>query len=290
MRYAFIEEQRTQHCVRRMCTLLSVSPAGYYEWRGRPLSARAMVDEELRSAIVRVHADSRRTYGRPRIHAKLCAEGQHVGAKRVRRLMKAAGIAGIRPRRFRRTTDSAHALPIASNVLARSFDVMQIAQTNTAWAGDITYLPTREGWLYLAVVLDLVSRRVIGWSMDTTMERKLVVTALRSAITNRRPKSGTLFHSDRGSQYASEEFAALLATHGMIPSMSRTGNCWDNAVVESFFGSMKTELGDPIFESRAAARAVVFEYIEVWYNRKRLHSTLGYVSPEQYESSLPKAA
>lgn len=290
MRYAFIEEQRTQHCVRRMCTLLNVSPAGYYEWRGRPLSARAIVDAQLRSAIVRVHADSRRTYGRPRIHAKLRAEGQHVGAKRVRRLMKAADIAGIRPRRFRRTTDSAHALPVANNVLARSFDVTQIAHTNAVWAGDITYLPTCEGWLYLAVVLDLVSRRVVGWSMDTTMERKLVVTALRSAITNRRPKSGTIFHSDRGSQYASEEFTALLATHAMIPSMSRTGNCWDNAVVESFFGSMKTELGDPIFENRAAARAAIFEYIEVWYNRKRLHSTLGYVSPEQYESSLPKAA
>ncbi len=290
MRYAFIEEQRTQHCVRRMCNLLNVSPAGYYEWRGRPLSARAIADTQIRASIERVHADSRRTYGRPRIHAKLSAEGQHVGAKRVRRLMKAAGIAGIQPRRFRKTTDSAHALPIANNVLARSFNVTQIAHTNSVWAGDITYVPTREGWLYLAVVLDLASRRVIGWSMDTTLERKLVITALRSAIANRRPKPGTIFHSDRGSQYASEDFTEVLAAHRLVQSMSRKGDCWDNAVVESFFGSMKTELGDPIFESRAVARASIFEYIAVWYNRKRLHSTLGYVSPEQYESSLPKAA
>jgi len=290
MRYAFIEEQRTQHCVRRMCNLLKVSPAGYYEWRGRPLSSRAIADVEIRSAIVRVHAESRRTYTRPRIHAKLSAEGRHVGAKRVRRLMKAAGVAGIRPRRFRKTTDSDHGHPVAKNVLARAFDVKQIAQTNHVWAGDITYVPTREGWLYLAVVLDLVSRRVIGWSMDSTMDRKLVITALRSAIANRRPKRGTLFHSDRGSQYASAEFTELLALHGIVASMSRKGDCWDNAVVESFFGSLKTELGDPIFESRSTARAAIFEYIEVWYNRQRLHSTLNYLSPEQYESSLPKAA
>lgn len=279
-----------QHSVRRMCEALDVSPAGYYEWRGRPPSARALADVDLRALIVRVHAESRRTYGRPRIHAELSAEGTRVGSKRVRRLMKAAGIEGIRPRRFRKTTDSSHGLPIAENVLAREFDVTQIGETNRIWAGDITYIPTREGWLYLAVVLDLVSRRVIGWSMSTTMERGIVLAALRCALRNRRPKAGAMFHSDRGSQYASADFTKILKKHGILASMSRKGDCWDNAVVESFFGSMKTELGDPIWESRAAARAALFEYIEIWYNRKRRHSTLRYLSPEQYESTLPKAA
>jgi putative transposase len=237
-----------------------------------------------------VHAESRRTYGRPRIHAELTAQGLGVGQKRVGRLMKKAGIAGIRPRRFRKTTDSGHALPIAENTLARQFDVVQIGEKNRVWAGDITYLPTREGWLYLAVVLDLVSRRVIGWSMQATMERSLVINALKSAIKNRRMTHGTLFHSDRGSQYASEDFRDVLKAHGMKASMSRKAECWDNAVVESFFGTMKTELGDPIWESRATARAAIFDYIEIWYNRKRRHSTLGYVSPEQYESTLPNAA
>lgn len=290
MKYAFIEEQRTQHSVRRMCELLGVSPAGYYEWRGRPPSPRALVDATLAADIKRVHAESRRTYGRPRIHAELAAQGMRIGQKRIGRLMKKAGIAGIRPRRFRKTTDSGHALPIAENVLARKFDVVEIAEKNRVWAGDITYLPTREGWLYLAVVLDLVSRRVIGWSMQATMERTLVIDALTSAIKRRRMTHGTLFHSDRGSQYASEDFRGVLKAHGMNASMSRKAECWDNAVVESFFGTMKTELGDPIWESRAIARAAIFDYIEIWYNRTRRHSTLGYVSPEQYESSLPIAA
>ena len=279
-----------QHSVRRMCELLSVSPAGFYEWRGRPPSPRALEDASLAAEIKRVHAESRRTYGRPRIHAELAAQGLRIGQKRVARLMKKAGIAGIRPRRFRKTTDSGHALPIAENTLARKFDVLEIAEKNRVWAGDITYLPTREGWLYLAVVLDLASRRVIGWSMQATMERSLVIDALTSAIKSRRMTHGTLFHSDRGSQYASEDFRAVLRANGMEASMSRKAECWDNAVVESFFGTMKTELGDPIWESRAIARAAIFDYIEIWYNRKRRHSTLRYVSPEQYESSLPIAA
>ena len=289
MKYAFIEEQRTQHSVHRMCKLLGVSPAGYYEWRGRSPSRRAVVDADLVADITRVHTESRRTYGRPRIHAELAAQGLRISQKRVGRLMKKAGIVGIRPRRFRKTTDSGHALPIAENALARQFDVVEIAAKNRVWAGDITYLPTREGWLYLAVVLDLVSRRVIGWSMQATMERTLVIDALTSAIRSRRATHGTLFHSDRGSQYASEDFRAVLKAHGMKASMSRKAECWDNAVVESFFGTMKTELGDPIWESRAIARAAIFDYIEIWYIVRR-HSTLGYVSPEQYESLLPIAA
>ncbi len=188
------------------------------------------------------------------------------------------------------TTDSGHDLPIAENALARKFDVVEIAKTNRVWAGDITYIPTREGWLYLAVVLDLVSRRVIGWSMQTTMERTIVIDAVQAAIKSRRDTNGTLFHSDRGSQYASEDFRGVLRANGLKPSMSRKAECWDNAVVESFFGTMKTELGDPVWETRAIARAAIFDYIEIWYNRKRRHSTLGYVSPEQYESMLPIAA
>lgn len=273
-----------------MCLLLEVSPAGYYEWRGRPQSARALENKTLRTQIVQAHAESRGSYGRPRIHAELRAQGVTIGINRIGRLMKAAGIKGIAPRRFRKTTDSGHALPIAENLLDRRFEVKEIAGRNRVWAGDITYLPTREGWLYLAVVIDLGSRRVIGWSMSASMERSLVINALRMAIRNRRSTKGTIFHSDRGSQYASEDFRNLLNLSGMRASMSRKAECWDNACVESFFGSMKRELGDPIWESRAIARAAVFDYIVIWYNRKRRHSTLGYVSPEEYESSLPTAA
>jgi putative transposase len=290
VKYAFIEEQRTNHRVRRMCELLVVSRAGFYEWRGRPLSKRARANAELQETVIGIHTASRGTYGRPRIHAELVATGTKVGAKRVGHIMKAAGIAGMQPRRFRKTTDSAHALPIAENKLARGFDVAEIGGKNRVWAGDVTYLQTREGWLYLAVVLDLFSRRVIGWSMGTTMQRELVIDALTAALRDRRPPIGTMFHSDRGSQYASAAFRKELTKHGMTASMSGKGECWDNAVVESFFGSMKTELGDPIWESKVLARAAVFDYIETWYNSRRRHSTLGYLSPEQFESKLPIAA
>jgi transposase InsO family protein len=204
--------------------------------------------------------------------------------------MRKAGISGVQRRAFRRTTDSDHSLPIAENVVARKFDVEAIAGKNRIWAGDITYIPTREGWLYLAIVLDLVSRRVIGWSMNSTIDTELVVSAMRAAIVSRKPPTGTIFHSDRGSQYASNDFRKLLNQFGFVQSMSRKGNCWDNAVSESFFGSLKADLGDPVYETREIARAKIFEYIEVWYNRERRHSTLGYRSPEDYESTLPTAA
>jgi len=290
VKYAFIEEQRAHHSVHRMCHLLEVSKSGFYEWCDRPLSPRAAANKTLANHILRIHVESKERYGRPRIHAELRAEGFAVNEKRVGKLMKARGIEGIRPRRFRKTTDSAHDLPIAANLLERKFDVAEIRQPNRVWAGDITYLPTREGWLYLAVVIDLASRLVVGWSMKTTMDRSLVIDAMRDAIRRRRATSGTIFHSDRGSQYASEEFRDLLETCGLKPSMSRKGDCWDNACVESFFGSMKRELGDPIWESRVIAQAAIFEYIEIWYNRIRRHSTLDYKSPEEYDSSLPIAA
>jgi putative transposase len=218
-----------------------------------------------------------------------------VGLEYTRCCIKWAGesgldIAGVRRRQFRKTTNSQHALPIAPNVLAREFNVEMIGAPNRVWAGDITYIQTREGWLYLAVVLDLYSRRVVGWSMGSSMQTDLVVRALQSALWKRRPGRGVMFHSDRGCQYASAEYRALLMKYGMIASMSRKGDCWDNAVVESFFGSMKTELGDPIWDTRADARAMIFDYIEIWYNRERLHSTLNYCSPETFESQLPIAA
>jgi transposase InsO family protein len=204
--------------------------------------------------------------------------------------MKRVGITGVRPRPFRRTTDSNHAFPIAENVVARNFDIKTIGNKNRIWAGDIIYVPIREGWLYLAVVLDLFSRRVIGWSMSSTIDTELVVGAMKAAIDSRRPSAGTIFHSDRGSQYASNDFRDLLKTFGFVQSMSRKGNCWDNAVSESFFGSLKSDLGDPVYESRAVARAQIFGYTEVCYNRERRHSTLGYLGPEDYGSQLPTAA
>jgi putative transposase len=290
VKYAFIDGQRTQHPVRRLCELLEVSSAGYYEWRGRPCSFRSTQDERLRAEIVRVHAASRKTYGRPRIHAELREQGLKVGAKRIARLMKTSGIHGVRPRRFVRTTDSKHPHPIAENILARTFDPNVIGGVNRVWAGDITYLPTREGWLYLAVVLDLGSRRVVGWSMESTMHDDLVIAALDAALRQRRPQDEVLFHSDRGSQYASHDFRATANRHNIRLSMSGKGDCWDNAVVESFFGTLKTELGDPVWPTRDAARSAVFNYIETWYNLRRRHSALGYVSPNQYESLLPIAA
>jgi transposase InsO family protein len=273
-----------------MCNLFDVSPAGFYEWRGRAPSARACSDAVLRGEIVDIHEDSRRTYGRPRIHAELADRGVRVGAKRVARLMQSAKIQGVRRRRFVRTTNSQHDQPIAPNILERTFDPSAIGDINRVWAGDITYVPTREGWLYLAVVLDLGSRRVVGWSMSDSMRDELVIAALDAATKARKPSKPLLFHSDRGSQYASRAYRALTRRRGIIQSMSRKGDCWDNAAVESFFGTLKAELRDPIWDTRSAARTAIFDYIETWYNRRRRHSTLGYVSPMQYESSLPIAA
>ena len=290
MKYAFIAGQRTQFPVRKLCAAVGVSRAGYYEWRGRCPSARSSADAALAITIAEIHRESRGTYGRRRVHAELCAREIAAGKHRVARLMRRADLRGITPRAFRKTTNSKHTLPIAENLLSQQFAVEQIGAANHVWAGDITYLSTREGWLYLAIVLDLGSRRVVGWSMRETMRTELVTEALEGALRDRRPRPGALFHSDRGSQYASEAFRGMLAAHGMTASMSATGMCWDNAAVESWFGRMKTELGDPIWESRDAARAAVFEYIEIWYNRRRRHSTLGYLTPIEYESRLPIAA
>ena len=287
MRFAFIQGHVTEHRITTMCRVLAVSKAGYYAWVHRPPSARATADAQLTAAIQAIHRTSRGTYGSPRVHAELTAHGQRHGAKRIARLMRADGLRAKARRRFRVTTNSQHAHPIAPNVLARQFAVAPAGAPNRVWVGDITYLPTRAGWLYLAIVLDLASRRVIGWAMRHTLEGALTCEALTMALTRRRPGPGVLHHTDRGSQYAADDYRALLTAHGMACSMSRVGDCWDNAVAESFFATLKRELADDAdWLTRDEARTAVFEYIEVWYNRQRRHSSLGYRSPVAYELHL----
>jgi putative transposase len=266
-----------------MCRVLMVSRAGYYAWCSRPASSRAQRDATLRFHIVGSHARSRKRYGsRPILH-DLRAMGERASRKRIVRIMREEGISGKCPRAFRFTTKSNHRLPIAQNLLDRRFAPTEIGALNLVWTSDITYLRTRDGWLYLAVIIDLFSRRVIGWSMSHSLESRIVLDALQMAADRRGIDQAVLIHSDRGVQYASEAVQRFYDRHDMICSMSRKGNCWDNAVAESFFGTLKRELDDPIFESRESARAIIFEYIEIWYNRQRRHSTLGYVSPEQFE-------
>jgi putative transposase len=287
VRYACIRRHTESYPVALMCRVLAVSRAGYYAWTRRAPSVRAQTDDRLAVEIRAVYRRSRETYGSPRVHAELRAQGLRCGRKRVARVMQTAGLVARRRRRYRVTTQSVHAHPVAANTLARQFAVAAVGAPDRVWVGDITYLPTREGWLYLAVVLDLVSRRVIGWAMQHTLERSLALAALHIALARRHPAPGVLHHSDRGSQYACGAYREMLTAAGMMCSMSRKGDCWDNAVAESFFATLKTELVDGAeWATREDARAAVFEYIEVWYNRHRRHSVLGYVSPVQYEQQL----
>jgi transposase InsO family protein len=274
-----------------MCRVLVVSAAGFYAWLTRAPSARAIADERLMLNIRVAHAQSDGTYGAPRIQRDLRDDGLAVGTKRVARLMRHAGLVGEpRHRRGPRTTDSAHADPVAPNVLARQFAINGVRRLDRVWVSDLTYVPTREGWLYLAVVLDLASRRVVGWAMGPSLEVGLALAALRMATAARRPRTGLLHHSDRGSQYACAEYTAALTGHGMLASMSRKGDCWDNAVAESFFATLDRELiVRRDWRTRADARQAIFQYIETWYNRRRRHSTLGYVSPAQYETRMQAA-
>jgi len=292
VRYACIARHRGEYPVRLMCRVLVVSPAGFYAWLTRAPSARAIADERLMLNIRVAHERSDRTYGAPRIQRDLRDDGLAVSTKRVARLMRQARLAGEPGhRRAPRTTDSAHADPVAPNVLARQFDVNGVRRLDRVWVSDLTYVPTREGWLYLAVVLDLASRRVVGWGMGPSLEVGLALGALRMAIAARRPPAGLLHHSDRGSQYTCAEYTAVLAAHGMLASMSRKGDCWDNAVAESFFATLERELiARRDWRTRAEARQAIFQYIEIRYNRVRRHSTLGYVSPAQYETQLRSAA
>jgi putative transposase len=272
--------------VAQMCRVLGVSRSGYYAWRSRKPSAAAVRREELTAEAQQIHAEVKGRYGSPRIHAKLVARGHACSVNFVAKLMQEAGIAAKTKRKFKQTTDSNHSMPVAQNVLDREFGP---AEPNASWVADITYVPTREGWLYLAVVEDLFSRMVVGWSMAETMTSRLVVDALEMALARRLTPQGSLSsglvtHSDRGSQYASEHYQRRLAEEGITCSMSRRGNCWDNAPMESFFASLKKELiHHEDYATREQTRASIFEYIEAFYNRVRRHSSLGYVAPEEFE-------
>ena len=285
MKFAFIKEHVAAYPVEVACDALGVSRSGYYAWLDRPESARAKRREELAAAIARVHGENRGVYGSPRVHQALLAEGESACVNTVADIMQEQEIrAKTRPKFVPRTTDSRHEQPVVGNVLDRQFDA---ERPNEKWVVDITYIPTGEGWLYLAGVLDLCSRKIVGWSMADHMEATLVSDALRMAIAGRSPGEGLLHHSDRGSQYASDDYMHLLQTHGVEVSMSGVGQCWDNAAMESFWATLKTELvHHERYATRDQARASIFEYMEVFYNRKRLHSSLGYVSPEQFEAGL----
>jgi len=282
--YRFIDQHKDRWPVRLLCEALGVCHAGYYAWRQRPASAQQQWHDTLLVEIRAIHAEFKARYGSPRIHTELRARGHSCCVNTVARLMRDNGIRAKTARKFRvRTTDSGHDLPVADNLLDRQFNP---SEANEAWVADITYIPTREGWLYLAAVEDLYSRKVVGWAMAEHMESRLVVDALELAVQRRLPGAGLLSHSDRGSQYASEHYQVLLARHGITCSMSRQADCWDNAPMESFFASLKKELvHDADFATRAEARAAIFEYIEVFYNNQRRHSSLGYVSPAEYEQS-----
>lgn len=281
MRFAFVEAEKARFPVAMMCRVLEVSRAGYYAWRTRTAAVRETEDRRLAVEIASIHAESRQRYGSPRVHAELRGRGKNTSRKRVARLMRQQGLRARQKRRFRTTTDSAHALPVAGNILKRDFAV---EAPNRTWVTDITYIWTHEGWLFLVVILDLFSRRVVGWSMSARITRRLALDALSMALRRRQPPRGLIHHSDRGSQYASGEYRRTLAANGIVCSMSRRGDCWDNAVAESFFSTIKLEL---VYENdwatRAAARAAIFEYLEVFYNGERRHSSLGYLSPVAFE-------
>ena len=281
MRFRFVEAEKAYYPIRLICRCLAVSRSGYYAWRRRLPSARARQDARLRVEIAASHSASRRTYGSPRILRDLREEGHCVSRKRVARLMRELGLEGRRKRRFRSTTDSRHRFPVAPNVLMRDFHV---EAPNTAWVTDITYLATLDGWLYLAVILDLYSRRVVGYALSERIDRELVLEALREALMRRPGARDLVHHSDRGSQYASHDYRNALDQAGITCSMSRRGNCWDNAVAESFFGTLKTELLYELpLQTNEATRSAVVDYIEAFYNVRRRHSSLDYQSPVEYE-------
>lgn len=288
--YPFIEaEKAAVRNVARTCALLEVSRAAYYQWRRQVPSARQRRDTELGDRIVAIHGESRETYGAPRVHQQLRREGVACGKKRVARLMGERGLRGRCRRRFKRTT-IADANPQIPDLVRRGFGPRGLVP-NRIWVGDISYLRTWEGWAYVATVIDLASRRVVGFAVANEMRASLVCEALQRAIAARRPAPGLIFHSDRGSQYTAREFRKLLARYGIIQSLARPGQCWDNAVAESFFATLKTELiTRHSWPTRAALRTAVFEFIEVFYNRKRLHSALGYRSPAEYETHHLTAA
>ena len=282
MRFRFIEDRRADYPVRLLCDVLGVSPAGYYAWRLRPESRRSAANRDLVDDIRRVHRDTRGRYGSPRIHVELKAQGRGASRGRIERLMRRQGIRAIMPRPRRvRTTDSRHDLPIAPNLLDRNFIA---TAANQIWLADITYIETDQGWLYLAAVMDLYTRRIVGWAMAHHLRADLPLAALRMAISAQRPSAGLIHHSDRGVQYASTDYRKLMQSAGLRASMSRKGDCYDNAPMESFFHTLKTELvHHRHYATRAEATRDIFAYIEGFYNRTRRHSAIGYISPIEME-------
>ena len=288
MSYAFIRGHVAAFPVQVMCEALGVSRSGYCAWAGRPESARAAADRDPAAEVRVAHEASRGRHGSPRVHAELRAHGRRVGRERVARLMRGMGLSARRKRRFRRTTDSTHAFPVAPNLLGRDFTA---GAPGRVWLADLTCIWTAEGWLCLAVVLDLFSRRVVGWAMADHLGHELALAALDMAIARERPEPGLLHHSDRGVQFAAHEYRKRLRLHGMLCSMSRKGDCWDNAPMESFFATLKGELVEERdYLTRDEARADVFQYVEGFYNRRRLHSGLGYLTPEQKMAAFQAAA
>lgn len=288
MRFAFIQAHAYLWRITTMCRVLEVSRAGYYAWRVRPLCERRKTDHLLTEQIQAIQTDVKRRYGSPRVRAELAALGYPAGKHKVARLMREAGVLARTSKRYRVTTNSAHQEPVAPNLLARQFNV-EDHRVDQTWAADLTYIPTDQGWLFLAVLLDLASRRVVGWALSKRITQALTLSALRMALLHRGTR-GMVHHSDRGAQYASRTYQQLLASAGCQTSMSRVGDCWDNAVVESFFGTLTKELlGDRPFATHDEARRELVEFIEIWYNRKRRHSSLGYRSPVDYETQLLRA-
>lgn len=281
MRYQLVDIEKKVYPIILICDVMRVSRSGYYSWRSREKSSRQLEDEQLIPIVKEAARVSRGAYGTRRIVEELKENGHPCGRYKARRLMKLAGVTTLRKKKFKVTTDSNHKLPVSPNFLGRKFGV---SAPDRVWVSDITYLWTSEGWLYLAVVLDLFQRKVVGWSMSHRITKQLVMNSLRMSIWQRRLESGLIFHSDRGSQYCSHDFLKMLKTHSMTSSMSRKGNCWDNAVAESFFGSLKTErVYFTKYNTREEARRDVVDYIEMFYNSKRRHSYLGYLSPMAFE-------
>jgi putative transposase len=290
VKYAFISAEKVAFSVAAICRLLAVSPSGYFAAQKRPRSLHARRDEELSKQVAAAHLGSKRRYGSPRVHADLQAAGEQVGRKRVARLMRERKLVGRMRRRFRTTTNSKHSFPIAPNLLGRRFTAVA---PDRAWVTDITFLWTAQGWLYLAVILDLFSRRVVGWATSRNVDRYLALAALDMALTKRRPPTGLVHHSDRGSTYASTDYRKALETRGIECSMSRSGDCWDNAVAESFFATLKCEMDSADdLESWAGANISIGEYIDGFYNPQRRHSAISYKSPIEFEllHSVKKAA
>lgn len=288
MRFAFIHAEKASFPIAPMCRLLDVTRQGYYAYANRPPSARVRADAELCEAVREVFAEAGETYGSPRVHRELKKRGTHVGKRRIERAMRGMGLTPPRPRRHHKTTVQDPTHPAAPNELARDF---RATRPNERWVTDITYVWTLEGWAYVAVILDLFSRAVVGWAVDATLATSLPLAALRTALHRRRPEAKLLHHSDRGCQYTSAEYRSALAALDITVSMSRTGNCWDNAVAESFFATLKNELVHRrTWRTRHELHAALFEYVEVFYNRRRLHSSLDYKTPAEVEEAFAAAA